>query len=75
MDELSSRWLSKVPCASSFRPWCLYFCNIYNRVLGRTQKQLHSLVDLSDHVMLHFGGNSGIHSIGAPDIPFQILLT
>ncbi|XP_059443132.1 tetraspanin-10-like isoform X1 [Corylus avellana] len=45
MDEHPSRWLSKVPHSPCFRPWCCYLCGIYNRVLWRTQKQLHTLVD------------------------------
>ncbi|RVW16235.1 Tetraspanin-10 [Vitis vinifera] len=64
MDEHSSRRLSKVAYTPCSRPWCLHLSDIYNRVHGRIEEQLHTAMDLFDHVVLHFGGNSCLHSIG-----------
>lgn len=39
-----------------------YICDIY--IVASLWVLLDISLAVSDHVMLHFGGNSGIHSIG-----------
>ncbi|KVH95380.1 hypothetical protein Ccrd_002510, partial [Cynara cardunculus var. scolymus] len=64
LDELSSRWLSKVSHAASYGPWLRDLSNIGYWVSGGSKEQLYIVMDVFGHAVLGFGGDPYLYCLG-----------